>query len=283
MITVTSADGVRVAVHDLGGNGPVLLLAHATGFHGLVFAPLAEQLAHSYHCFALDERGHGDSGLPPDMRFDWSGFALDILAVVDGLELRDPYGVGHSCGGAALLLAEQARPGTFRALYLYEPVLMPSGLGASTAPNNENPLAEGAKKRREVFPSREQAYARFSSRPPLSVLSPEALRAYVEHGFADLPEGGVRLKCRGENEARVFSMAPFNGAFEHLGEIGCPVTVVQGETTDTFRPGFAEDVASRLPHGRAEVMAGLGHFGPLEDPAAVAGSLLRALGDPRAV
>jgi pimeloyl-ACP methyl ester carboxylesterase len=275
---VTAADGVPVAVHDLGGSGPPLLLAHATGFCGMVFAPLGEHLADSYRCLALDERGHGDSGVPADLRFDWSGFGLDVLAAVDGLGLEGAFAVGHSCGGAALLLAEQARPGTFSGLYLYEPILVAAGEVGAAPAGVDNPLAEGARRRREVFSSRDEAYQRFSSRPPLSSLSPAALRAYVDHGLEDLPDGTVRLKCRGEHEARVFSMAPFNGAIDRLDQVGCPVTVVQGETTDTFGPAFAEGIAARLPRGRAVVMKGLGHLGPLEDPAAVAASVRQALG-----
>ena len=34
----TAPDGVEVAYYDLGGSGPVLLLAHATGFCGAVLA-----------------------------------------------------------------------------------------------------------------------------------------------------------------------------------------------------------------------------------------------------
>ncbi|MBA2436887.1 MAG: alpha/beta hydrolase, partial [Acidimicrobiia bacterium] len=38
---VTTTDGVDIAVHDLGGRGRPLVLAHATGLHGLVWQPLA--------------------------------------------------------------------------------------------------------------------------------------------------------------------------------------------------------------------------------------------------
>src|ERR1700687_213112 len=109
---VTTPDGVSIAYYDFGGEGPPLLLAHATGFCGPVLGPMAEHLRGQFHCVALDERAHGASDPPPGGDFDWHGFATDVLAVIDHLGLERPYGFGHSCGGAAILLAEEARPGT---------------------------------------------------------------------------------------------------------------------------------------------------------------------------
>lgn len=37
------------------------------------------------------------------------------------------YVFGHSAGGLAAVLAEQRQPGTFRAMYLYEPVAFSQG------------------------------------------------------------------------------------------------------------------------------------------------------------
>ena len=103
---VTTPDGNRVAVHDLGGSGPPLLLAHATGFHGMVWAPVAARLAEHFRCISFDERGHGDSDPAPGGDYDWNGFATDALAVVDALGLGpELVAAGHSCGGALLLLA----------------------------------------------------------------------------------------------------------------------------------------------------------------------------------
>src|ERR1700758_5097410 len=100
-------------------------MAHATGSPGLVWQPMAIALGDGFHCYSFDERGHGDSTRPPGHPYDWTGFADDALAVLDGFGLERPFGVGHSAGGAALLLAEAARPGTFRALFVWEPVVMP--------------------------------------------------------------------------------------------------------------------------------------------------------------
>src|SRR4030088_1039635 len=43
-LLVTGLDSEPVALHDFGGEGPNLLLVHATGMHGWVFLPMAERL-----------------------------------------------------------------------------------------------------------------------------------------------------------------------------------------------------------------------------------------------
>jgi pimeloyl-ACP methyl ester carboxylesterase len=47
--------------------------------------------------------------------------------------------------------------------------------------------------------------------------------------------------------------------------------LVMGATPEEATPAeFAEDVATRLPHGEYHRFDDLGHFGPLENPGAVA-------------
>ncbi|MDP9453269.1 MAG: alpha/beta hydrolase [Actinomycetota bacterium] len=269
---VASSDGVEVAVHDLGGDGPVLVLAHATGFHGRAWGPLTTALAAHFHCWSFDARGHGDSTRPRAGNFDWEGFGDDALAVVDGLGLGSPFGFGHSQGGSALLLAEQARAGAFRGLYLYEPVAWPAPFAM-----DDHPLVVGALRRRDHFASVPAALDRLGSKPPLGDLDPGALRAYVEGGVVAGPGGQVRLKCRREDEAQTYRMGPRHRAFDHLGEVGCPVTLARGSRSASVSPELAERQVAALARGHLEVFEGLGHFGPLEDPARVAASVVDAL------
>ncbi len=269
---VVSTDGVDIAVHDLGGNGPALVLAHATGFHGRAWGPLASALAERFHCWAFDARGHGDSARPRVPDFDWGGFGDDALAVVDGLGLDAPLGFGHSQGGSALLLAEQGRPHTFGALYLYEPVAWPEPF-----PMDDHPLVTGALRRRDTFDSVQAAVERLGSKPPMSDLDPRALQAYVEGGVRVAVGGGVTLKCRRQDEAQTYRMGPRQRAFDHLGEVACPVTLARGAASRSVSRELAERQAALLPEGRLEVFDGLGHFGPLEEPYRVAGSVCAAL------
>jgi pimeloyl-ACP methyl ester carboxylesterase len=267
---VPSTDGVTLALHDLGGDGPALLLCHPTGFHALTWAPVAAALADVARCWALDFRGHGDSSRPASGSYDWHGPADDVLAVIDHLGLEGVRAVGHSMGGAALVLAEQARPATMAALWLYEPIVFPQ-LDGGGVPGT-NPLAAAARRRKSWFPSRAAARENYASKPPLGAFRADALDAYVDHGFRDAPDGGVELACAPEIEAAIFEMGGSHGGFARLGEVACPVTVVA--SGDGAPPSWAAaHVAEALPHGRLRTMEHLTHFGPMEDPDAVAAAI----------
>ena len=270
---VPSTDGVEIEVHDLGGDGPPLVLAHATGFHGRVWEPLAAHLT-GFHLWSIDMRAHGDSDAPRDRPLEWYGFADDVLSVIDGIGLEKPYGVGHSKGAASLLLAEQARPGTFTALYLYEPVVVPTD--HVTGHNPDNPLSNGARRRRDTFDSLDAAYENYASKPPFSTLHPEVLRFYVDYGFTQNADGTVSLKCLPENEAEVYAHGMSHHAFAALHDVTCPVTIAMG-VEDTVPAIFGRPIAEALPRGSIASFPNLAHFGPLEDPATIAASVLEAL------
>lgn len=267
---VASTDGVTLALHDLGGDGPPLLLCHATGFHGMVWAPVAAHLGASAHCWAVDFRGHGDSDLPMSGSLAWQGMADDVLAVADGVDGDVLFGAGHSMGGVALLLAEQLRPGLFCALWCYEPIVFPPV--EAPWPAGGNPMAAAARRRKAVFPDRATAIANYAAKPPLGGVHPEALEMYVDHGFWDLPDGTVELKCAPETEAQVFEGGMNHETFVRLGEVACPTTVVA--SGDGGPPSRAATlVAEALPYGRLERMAEFSHFGPMEEPKATARSI----------
>ena len=273
--SVPSTDGVTLALHDLGGDGPPLLLCHPTGFLAMTWSPMAQALAPIAHCWALDFRGHGESTSPVSGDFSWHGMGDDVLAVVDDLGLNDVRAVGHSMGGAALLMAEQRRPGTFAGLWLYEPIVFPPLEGGG---DRENPLSAAARRRRPRFADREAAYANFASKPPLDGIDPMALRAYVDHGLRDAPDGdGVELACAPETEASVFDNGMLHDTFIHLGEVACPVTIAASGDAGVGPAQMAPAIVAALPHGALERHPTLTHFGPLEDPAAMAMAVRTAL------
>ena len=284
---VEVAGGLRIATWEMGGPSgpaPTLLVAHATGFHTRCYRALAEALADRFRVVGFDCRGHGHSATPPlepegDGRvptMDWGCFADDALAVVDALASKErPLAFGHSCGGTLLLLAEQRRPGTFDAIYAYEPVVASPEVWATMGPGFDP--AAGARRRRATFASRAAALENFSSKPPLSSLRADVLVDYVEGGFAEQPDGTVALRCDPTVEAATYTMGRHNDAWERLPEVGCPVTAAHGGVDADFGRAAARDVAARVRRGALEEHPELGHLGPLERPDVVAAAVAAGL------
>jgi pimeloyl-ACP methyl ester carboxylesterase len=275
-VFIESSDGVEVAVHELGGRGPGLLISHATGFHGRAYAPLAQHLGDRFRVVAFDYRGHGDTRTPPEAldgsitgkKFDWEHYADDACVVAgrvrDGDDGAPIVGFGHSMGGAALLMAAHRDPSLFGALVLFEPIVFPAD--ALLPPGSSNPMSEGARRRRATFPSYEAALENFAAKAPFDAFPRDALEAYVRYGFRAGEDGQIHLKCAPETEAGTFEGSGQHPTWDLLPEILVPTLVVAGEVEE-FRPAMvAPRVAERLPHGRYEGHPEIDHFGPMTHP-----------------
>ena len=274
---VPSTDGVELAVYDYGGDGPTLLVGHATGFHGRVYDPMLDHLD-GCRRISVDLRGHGDAAAPGGLDYRWESCADDLLAVVDTLDLtsRGPlFGFGHSMGAAALLMAEPRRPGLFAGLVCYEPVIYPPGVTDDDA--RLDVWVKRTRNRRGRFDSFETAIANYASKMPYSLLDPAALEAYVRHGFAARPDGAVEIKCQPAVEAQLYLMGPHHRAWDTLAEVRCPVALMRGAVLIPGPAYWAEAIVGELPNVDFLEVEGLGHLGPMEDPARVAEITTQAL------
>jgi pimeloyl-ACP methyl ester carboxylesterase len=288
---VDAPDGPRLACWDLAlgtepgpvsvaGTEPVLgampgrplLLTHGAGLNGRSWAPVGELLGTRHLVpLALDLRGHGASGRSPGGNYDWELFAGDVLAAVDqlGLGRGDVLAAGHSAGATALVLAEARRPGTFAALWLWEPVLTTPGSDLREVRSRE--LAERARRRRARFASLEQARSHFSGRGMFARFDPAAMEGFLSAAFVRAPgSDDYLLACDPEDEARTFEASGTHDAWGRLGEVRCPVRVLGGALSVAVPPADVAAIAGRLPSGEAVAMAGLGHFGPFESPGEIA-------------
>lgn len=271
--------GVTLAVYDWGGRGPAALCTHATGFCGRLWQLVAEELAGELRLIAWDVRGHGESSAPePGPAYDWDELTLDAIALVEQLcpqlgLARIELGVGNSMGGAIALAAAARRPALFGRLALIDPVVLPAGVDRSRIATG-NPKAEGARKRRQVFASRQAVVETYRERRLFADWQPRALEIYAEAGFRDRPDGQVELKCTGEVEAAVFSRAASLDPYPEARALRVPGVLLHAERGDFALESYRE-LAAQSEWLTVESLAS-GHLAPMIDPALVA-ARLRAL------
>lgn len=257
--------GLAVVDHASGrGDLPTLVLAHATGFCGGVWEPIVPALSERFRVVTYDQRGHGDSD-KPDTVYDWAAFAADLAGLVDALGVGPVLAAGHSKGGAAVAGVAARHPGRLSRIVLLDPVLVPPPVPGEDRVSSVR-LAAGARRRREVWESREGLAESLAARPPFSTWRREFVEAYARHGTEPTGDGRIRLKCPGEIEARVYEGAAGSSSLEFLRDLRIPALLVAGEESDVLPPALARLAESTAPGARLVVLPGVGHFVPMEAP-----------------
>ena len=257
-------------LHEFGGRGPVIHLAHANGFPPAAYGPLAEVLTERFHVVGLPARTLWPGSWPESIS-DQHPLADDLVDGLDTLGLRDIYGVGHSLGGVLTLWAAIRRPDLFRAVVLIDPVILPPSwlqvirlmrwLGLYWY----QPRVQGALHRRRVWPDRPACYEHYRAKRLFARWPEPSLRAYVEAGTRPRADGQVELVYPPEWEARVFATTP-TGIWEDVPQLRVPALFVRGERSEVFRPECQRLIARQLPGAQFVVIPNAGHLAPLERP-----------------
>ena len=253
-------------VFDFGGAGPLLHFANANGYPPASYTPLFEGLTPHYHVIAMRSRPLLPGADPAALR-SWLPLVDDLVTFLDGpgaAGARDAggwVGVGHSLGAVTTVLAALRRPELFRAIVAIDPVFfnplklaafdIVRGLGLA---ERVHPLIAGARRRRRVFASADEMFARYRQAAVFSRMDDRSLRAYVDAVAAPRADGaGVELAFSPEWEAQIYATGPFN-LWRQLVKLSVPMLVIRGADSDTFDQGAVKALHRRLPAEVAQLI-----------------------------
>jgi pimeloyl-ACP methyl ester carboxylesterase len=272
--------GIEIALLDWGGEGPLALLHHANGFCAGVWGLVAEPLSRHFRVIAMDARGHGDSSKPEGADFyRWEQFGNDVVGVAEHLAAEHSdgeiaLGLGHSFGGTSILMAAAARPGLFGRAVLVDPVVPPPNW-ADADPERQlrgNALAEGARKRRMLWPSRAAARAKWIDKEMFAAWDERALDLYLQEGMADRGDGQVELKCPGVIEATVFESSRGLDVYSIAEQVRTPTRILWASGGQFPRVAH-EELASRMAVADVRDLDA-GHLAVMERPERVCEAVL---------
>ncbi|KAH8821922.1 Alpha/Beta hydrolase protein [Xylogone sp. PMI_703] len=132
---------LRVALKDVSihlryaGTGPPVLLVHGNPQHSLTWHTIGPILAQNYTVIAPDNRGAGDSSIPPNGDYTAETGAEDLKGVLDFLNITKVYVFSHDKGvGLASALAVKY-PSLVKLLGVSEYVLPGYGYEAWSTPS----------------------------------------------------------------------------------------------------------------------------------------------------
>jgi non-heme chloroperoxidase len=250
---ISSKDGTPIYFKDWG-RGPAVVFSHGWPLNSDAWDGQMQFLAQNgFRVVAHDRRGHGRSGQSSSGN-DMNGYADDLAAVIDTLELRNASLVGHSTGGGEVA-RYIGRHGPKRvAKVVLIGSVTPIMLRSSANPDGL-PLEVFDGMRAALLADRSQYYREFA-RPFYGANRPGATvsQGLLEQFWLWSMQAGLRnaYEC-----IKAFSETDFT---EDLKKIAVPTLIMHGDD-DQIVPVHASALkaAKLVEHAKAVYYPGAGH------------------------
>lgn len=268
-------DTGEIRLHAFEGprNGPPMVLLHGATGSSMEWGGLLPHLTERWHVYAVDLRGHGQSGRPDDIRgYHMRNNIADTVAFLRG-QVREPaVVVGHSYGAVTALLSAKDAGDFMRALVLEDPPLV---LRRQT---EEDAGFSGyftwLYQMREANHTLEEVLAALSAANPQA--PPEQMRGYAETVLA-LDPVFPRALVTGDRRETVKDI-DFAG---HISAIRCPVLLMQADEQHgaALAQQDADFFLEHAPHTRLVTFPGSGHGIHTDQPDAFLAALDKFLAE----
>ena len=257
---------MSMAYLEYPGDGPTVLILHATGFLPWLWHPIARDLAGAYRVIVPSLFDHRVID-PENGWLGWRDLAGDVTLLCDRLQLQRPIMVGHSMGAAVLTLSHTVHGLDTGKLVLIEPIFLPGEFYGAKISREQHPMAAKAIRRRNGWSDRDEAWAYFQSKSFFQSWDREVLSLYLAHGITGDNGNGLHLTCPPEREAALFMGSIQHDPWPELARVKPPVLVVEGGQSDNKPFIDLKRVAASIPLASYHEVQDAGHLIPMERPA----------------
>ena len=235
---VTLPNGLKMHYYEWPGPRPTLILLHPSSGYGRMWEWTVNHLGPRFHVYALDQRGHGDSGRP-DGDYSAEEYAHDLYLFVEHLGIDKAVIAGQSLGGRVGQVFAAMHPERIQALGLVGGPHASNFFPTRAATINVLRSAQRMLDSQTEFPSREAALAYLRSLRARD--RDESLRHRLEHNTVSTGSG-VAVKY--DNVRVAVGLAHMaDDLRKYAAQTTCPVAILRGSKGSELTLEEANDMA----------------------------------------
>lgn len=265
--------GMKLHYLDWGtaGRRPIVFL-HGAALNAHTWDVVCLMLRQQHHCYAMDQRGHGESAWAEDADYSGDAHRGDIEGLVDHLGFDKFVLVGHSMGGFNAFNYAFHHSHRLEALVLVD-------AGPSMFTNGARHIVDFVTQTAELDSLEEVIEKAIAFNPRRD---PRLLRRSLLHNFRQGPTGKWRRKTdlrmwhgglsREEERVRLIDR------FRQASRVSCPTLIVRGGLSDIFTTEDAKKLAAGFADGHYAQVGEAGHTVQGDNPRVLAEVLSQFLG-----
>jgi pimeloyl-ACP methyl ester carboxylesterase len=257
--------GSRLEYLYYDGDGPVIIMLHATGFSPLLWHPIAKKLAGSSRIIAPYFCDHRQ-GEPENGGVSWLALAKDLCDLCQVLDIERPLLAGHSMGATVITIASAIYGSHAEKIIMIEPIYLPEHIYSAGLTVEQHPLASRSVRRRNRWADRNEALEYLRSKPLFASWDSEVLDLYLNYGMVSGASGELTLACSPRRETALFMGGIIHNPWPLLEKITSPTLVLEGEKSENRTYIDLKKAASLMQNGTYQLVEDAGHLIPMEKP-----------------
>lgn len=267
-VAFNGGGGLPMNAIDWGGDGIPVIFLHGGSLTARTWDLVCVAMREDFRCFALDMRGHGESGWSND--YSIPAAVADVIALADTFAWPKMHLVGMSLGGTVAGHTAAAYPARVASLAMID-----------VGPGVDFNASIGM---RVFFAEHDRHDSVQAFIDAALAFSPRSERDVVTYRMNNLLKQDADGTWTWKNDRREphdydHILAMLEQLTMLARQIACPTLIVRGQRSTIFSAARAKAFAERFPRGSAVEIPDAGHNVQEDNPAALATALRKHFAD----
>lgn len=251
-----------------------IFFLHGNGFPPDSYSNFLNILSSKANIYAMNQKPFHPTNINPNLIYGWDIFKNDAIKFLKQNQLDNTIAVGHSMGAIVILLIEIENPGTFKNIFLLDPVItskmksiLYKVLLKFNAIDKRHPMIRRTNSKKIVYDNFESIYNSYRSKNIFSKISDKNLKIYIE-SIIEKHDSKVRIRLSKDWENSIYRNGSLSDGFiwDNIHKIKTPTYIIIPQQNEFGHFNYGRQLKKKNSNFINLYINNATHLFPLERP-----------------
>tara|TARA_B100000287_G_scaffold371240_1_gene369185 strand:+ start:2703 stop:3542 length:840 start_codon:yes stop_codon:yes gene_type:complete len=255
-------------------NSENCLFLHGNGFPPLAYRQFLKKLSLKFKVHAMNQRPFWGNQIDPSLINNWDIFKNDTLKFLDQNNLFNSIAIGHSMGAVIILLIEIENPGTFKKIFLLDPVITSQAksilykiLLSIGVIDIMHPMIQATNRKRMIFENKDLMYQSYRNKKIFNKINNQDLMNYI-NSITEERDDYIKIKISKKWENSIYRTGSIHDVkiWKNIEKISVPSYVILPEKNQFGHFNYGSKLREKNRIFKNFFIKKSSHLFPIEKP-----------------